>query len=145
MERPQHIPVLLEESLDYLNVRPGGVVCDATLGLGGHSAAIARKLGGAGKLICFDRDPEAMACVGAERTLVHALGASCHTPVGAHARRRDDGVVQLVAWAGLPDGAEWLRDEVSGSADEVGMRCAERMLAAGARELLDRAERQVLA
>ncbi|HZL27154.1 MAG TPA: 16S rRNA (cytosine(1402)-N(4))-methyltransferase RsmH [Acidobacteriaceae bacterium] len=61
MERPQHIPVLLEESLDYLNVRPGGVVCDATLGLGGHSAAIARKLGGAGKLICFDRDPEAMA------------------------------------------------------------------------------------
>jgi len=61
MERPQHVPVLLEESLDYLNVRPGGVVCDATLGLGGHSAAIARKLGGAGKLICFDRDPEAMA------------------------------------------------------------------------------------
>jgi 16S rRNA (cytosine1402-N4)-methyltransferase len=61
VERPQHIPVLLEESLDYLNVRPGGVVCDATLGLGGHSAAIARKLGRAGKLICFDRDPEAMA------------------------------------------------------------------------------------
>src|ERR1700761_7289830 len=61
MERPQHIPVLLEESLDYLNVRPGGVVCDATLGLGGHSAAIARRLGAAGKLICFDRDPEAMA------------------------------------------------------------------------------------
>ncbi|HEY5328564.1 MAG TPA: 16S rRNA (cytosine(1402)-N(4))-methyltransferase RsmH [Acidobacteriaceae bacterium] len=61
MERPQHIPVLLEESLETLNVRPGGVVCDATLGLGGHSAAIARKLGGAGKLICFDRDPEAMA------------------------------------------------------------------------------------
>ncbi len=61
MERPQHIPVLLEESLNYLNVQPGGVVCDATLGLGGHSAAIARRLGGAGKLICFDRDPEAMA------------------------------------------------------------------------------------
>ena len=40
---------------------PGGVVCDATLGLGGHSAAIARRLGGAGQLICFDRDPEAMA------------------------------------------------------------------------------------
>jgi len=62
MERPQqHVPVLLEESLEYLNVRPGGVVVDATLGLGGHSAAIARKLGSAGKLICFDRDPEAMA------------------------------------------------------------------------------------
>src|SRR6201996_1397546 len=61
MERPQHISVLLDESLDYLNVRPGGVIVDATLGLGGHSTAIARRLGGAGKLICFDRDPEAMA------------------------------------------------------------------------------------
>jgi 16S rRNA (cytosine1402-N4)-methyltransferase len=47
--------------LEYLNVRPGGVYVDATLGLAGHSSAIARKLGKAGKLICFDRDPEAMA------------------------------------------------------------------------------------
>ena len=61
MSSPQHVPVLLEEALQYLNVRPGGVVCDATLGLGGHSAAIARRLGPAGKLICFDRDAEAMA------------------------------------------------------------------------------------
>ncbi|WP_158820148.1 16S rRNA (cytosine(1402)-N(4))-methyltransferase RsmH [Granulicella sp. S156] len=60
MERPQHVPVLLEESLKYLNVQPGGVYVDATLGLGGHSAAIARKLGASGRLICFDRDPEAM-------------------------------------------------------------------------------------
>ena len=60
MERPQHVPVLLEESLEYLNVQPGGVYVDATLGLGGHSAAIARKLGASGRLICFDRDPEAM-------------------------------------------------------------------------------------
>ena len=57
----QHVPVLLEEALDYLNVRPGGTFADATLGLGGHSAAIARRLGGAGRLICFDRDPQAMA------------------------------------------------------------------------------------
>src|SRR5580698_1350204 len=60
MKSPQHVPVLLEEVLEYLNVRPGGVVVDATLGLGGHSTAIARKLGGRGRLICFDRDPEAM-------------------------------------------------------------------------------------
>ena len=57
----QHVPVLLEEVLQYLNVRPGGVYVDATLGLGGHSSAIAKRLGRAGKLICFDRDPEAMA------------------------------------------------------------------------------------
>ncbi len=44
----------------FLNVRPGGVVCDATLGLGGHSVEIAKRLSGTGKLICFDRDQEAM-------------------------------------------------------------------------------------
>jgi 16S rRNA (cytosine1402-N4)-methyltransferase len=61
MARPQHVPVLLEESLDFLKVRPGAVVVDATLGLGGHSEAIARRLGSTGRLICFDRDEQAMA------------------------------------------------------------------------------------
>ncbi len=60
MNGPRHVPVLLEEVLEYLNVRPGGVICDATLGLAGHSSAIAKRLGGKGKLIAFDRDPEAM-------------------------------------------------------------------------------------
>jgi 16S rRNA (cytosine1402-N4)-methyltransferase len=60
MNSPRHVPVLLEEVLEYLNVRPGGVICDATLGLAGHSSAIAKRLGGSGKLIGFDRDPEAM-------------------------------------------------------------------------------------
>jgi 16S rRNA (cytosine1402-N4)-methyltransferase len=61
MERPQHVPVLLEESLRYLNVRPTGVYVDATLGLGGHSAEIVKRLGPGGRLIAFDRDSEAMA------------------------------------------------------------------------------------
>ncbi|MEO6909293.1 MAG: 16S rRNA (cytosine(1402)-N(4))-methyltransferase RsmH [Edaphobacter sp.] len=61
MNRPQHVPVILEEALKYLNVRPGGVYVDATLGLAGHSAEIAKRLGAKGRLICFDRDPEAMA------------------------------------------------------------------------------------
>src|SRR6202789_938458 len=60
MNRPQHVPVLLGEVFEYINVRPGGVVVDATVGLGGHSAEIARKLGAKGRLICFDRDFEAM-------------------------------------------------------------------------------------
>ena len=60
MNKPQHVPVLLEEVLQYLNVRPGGVIVDATVGLGGHSAEIARRLGATGRLICFDRDPQAM-------------------------------------------------------------------------------------
>ncbi len=60
MAGPEHVPVLLEEALQYLNVRPGGVVADMTLGLAGHSSAIAKRLGARGRLICFDRDPEAM-------------------------------------------------------------------------------------
>ncbi len=60
MQEPQHVPVLLEDALTYLNVRPGGVFVDATLGLGGHSVEIAKRLGGSGRLICFDRDQEAM-------------------------------------------------------------------------------------
>jgi 16S rRNA (cytosine1402-N4)-methyltransferase len=60
MAEPQHVPVLLEASLEYLNVRAGGVIVDATLGLGGHSSAIARRLGPTGRLICFDRDENAM-------------------------------------------------------------------------------------
>ena len=60
MAEPQHVPVLLEESLNFLNVRAGGVVVDCTLGFGGHSLAIAKRLGGSGRLICFDRDEQAM-------------------------------------------------------------------------------------
>ncbi len=61
LSRPQHVPVLLEECMDLLKVRRGGVYADATLGLGGHSGALVRKLGPEGTLIAFDRDPEAMA------------------------------------------------------------------------------------
>ena len=60
MAEPQHVPVLLEESLNFLNVRAGGVVVDATLGFAGHSLAIAKRLGAEGRLICFDRDEQAM-------------------------------------------------------------------------------------
>ena len=70
------MPVLLEEALEYLNVRPGGVYVDATLGLGGHSSAIAKKLGGQGKLIAFDRDPDAMSKAQARlEALKEELGA----------------------------------------------------------------------
>jgi len=58
--KPTHLPVLLEEVLQYLNVQSGQTIVDATLGLAGHASEIARKLGGKGKLIAFDRDVEAM-------------------------------------------------------------------------------------
>jgi hydroxymethylbilane synthase len=86
-------------------------------------------------------DVATAACVQAERELVHALGASCNTPVGAYARLLHGDVVELVGWVGLPDGSAWLRDAVTLSAEGAGPACAERMLAAGAGDLLREAER----
>ena len=61
--------------------------------------------------------------------------------MGAHARSRPDGRLELTGWVGLPDGSAWLVDDVIGGATEVGDACAQRMLAAGARGLLDEAHR----
>jgi 16S rRNA (cytosine1402-N4)-methyltransferase len=59
-ERERHVPVLLTEAMLYLAVRPGATVVDCTLGQAGHSSEIIRRLGPRGRLIAFDRDPEAM-------------------------------------------------------------------------------------
>jgi 16S rRNA (cytosine1402-N4)-methyltransferase len=56
----RHVPVLLQDAIRYLNVRAGGMYVDATLGLGGHAAAVARELGGQGQFIGLDRDPDAL-------------------------------------------------------------------------------------
>ena len=55
-----HFPVLLREAVDALNIQAGGVYVDATLGRGGHSSEILRRVGSAGRLIAFDRDPRAV-------------------------------------------------------------------------------------
>jgi 16S rRNA (cytosine1402-N4)-methyltransferase len=55
-----HVPVLLKEAIDFLAVRHGGTYIDATVGLGGHSLEIARRLGAPGHLIGFDKDPAAL-------------------------------------------------------------------------------------
>src|SRR5580698_10054406 len=57
----RHVPVLLHDGIEFLNLRPGAVVADCTLGLAGHAVEIARQIGPEGKLIAFDRDPEALA------------------------------------------------------------------------------------
>lgn len=54
-----HVPVLLQESVDGLNIRPDGVYLDLTFGGGGHSAEILRRLGSGGKLLGFDQDEDA--------------------------------------------------------------------------------------
>ena len=53
-----HIPVLMNEVLDGLNIDPSGVIVDGTLGGAGHAAEILKRLGPEGRLIAFDRDPE---------------------------------------------------------------------------------------
>jgi hydroxymethylbilane synthase len=89
------------------------------------------------------------ACLRAERAAVRELSASCHTPVGIHADR-----VRIRGFAGLPDGSQWLIDEVAiagddgevrdaadpGAFEAAGRRLARRMLAAGAAALLHDAE-----
>ena len=57
----RHTPVLLQDAIEFLHVRPGATIADCTLGLAGHSSEIVRRLGPQGHLIAFDRDPEAMA------------------------------------------------------------------------------------
>ncbi|MGA9527547.1 MAG: 16S rRNA (cytosine(1402)-N(4))-methyltransferase RsmH [Terriglobales bacterium] len=56
-----HVPVLLKEAIDFLAIKRGGSYVDATVGLGGHSFEIARRLGAPGHLIGFDKDPAALA------------------------------------------------------------------------------------
>lgn len=88
-------------------------------------------------------DENALACLLAERAVARELGASCHTPLGAHAVPPGCGCLTLRAWVGLPDGSAWTSDELMGGfydPDELGRRVAERMTAAGAGELLARAE-----
>ena len=57
----RHVPVLLTEAIEFLAMREGSTVLDCTIGLAGHAAEIVRRLGPAGRLIGFDRDPEALA------------------------------------------------------------------------------------
>ncbi len=58
--KTQHIPVLFEETIRGLNLQPGKIVVDGTLGGGGHAIAIARAVGSAGMVIGTDRDTKAL-------------------------------------------------------------------------------------
>ena len=88
-------------------------------------------------------DTNAMACLLAERAVARELGASCQTPLGAHAAPAGSGRLMLRSWVGLPDGSAWCSDELHGDLGDpgtLGLRSAERLRAAGAAELLRRAE-----
>jgi len=60
-EEQQHLPVLLNEAVEALNIRKDGFYVDGTFGRGGHSQAILEQLGETGRLLAFDKDPQAIA------------------------------------------------------------------------------------
>ncbi len=59
-----HVPVLLDVAVDYLQPNPGGLLVDGTLGGGGHSEALLRRLGPTGRLVGIDQDSEALQAAG---------------------------------------------------------------------------------
>jgi hydroxymethylbilane synthase len=92
-------------------------------------------------------DREALATLSAERALVAALDASCNTPLGVNAALEKDSRMRIHAFCGLPDGSEWLRDEVTeddSDPESLGRQMAERLRAAGATDILGRAEEMAL-
>jgi 16S rRNA (cytosine1402-N4)-methyltransferase len=95
-----HVSVLLKEAIDFLVIRRGGSYIDATVGLGGHSLEIARRLGPQGHLIGFDKDPQALerpkqrlSELGGEAPKITLLHAS-YTDVAEHvAQASTDGLL----------------------------------------------------
>jgi hydroxymethylbilane synthase len=87
-------------------------------------------------------DERALRELTAERAVVALLDATCATPIGVHAVVNGERI-RIEAFVGLPDGSEWIRDGIEGDTEEpaaAGVLLAERLLGAGAREILDRAE-----
>jgi 16S rRNA (cytosine1402-N4)-methyltransferase len=93
----QHTPVLLEETIAALAVRPNGIYVDCTFGRGGHSRALLARLGKAGRLIALDRDPAAIAAgrdvVDERFRLVHASFSSLRDVLAAFAIDNADGIM----------------------------------------------------
>jgi hydroxymethylbilane synthase len=99
-----------------------------------ETAATVRTIGDAG----------AFAELRAERACFTRLNADCSTPIGVHAEL-EGGTLRIGAFVGLPDGSEWIRDELDADAadpESAGTELAKRLLGAGAADLLARAAEQ---
>jgi 16S rRNA (cytosine1402-N4)-methyltransferase len=82
--KPDHVPVLADEVADLLAIQPGETVVDATFGAGGHARPLCAALGGKGRFIAIDRDPDA-------RSYFESFGRDCR--VQARFLRGDFAVV----------------------------------------------------
>lgn len=95
------------------------------------------------ELIAFLDDPATATCVRAERTFSDTIGGGCQVPMGAYAVLNGDDM-KLTAVVASVDGARVLRDEIEGPAaagDKLALELAGRLMAAGAREILDEIRR----
>jgi len=93
-----HKPVLLEETLTALNIKPDGCYVDGTFGRGGHSQEIIKQLGENGKLLAFDKDPQAI-------TTANAIAANddrLHVKQGSFAQLKQ--TIDELGWKGKVDG-----------------------------------------
>jgi hydroxymethylbilane synthase len=145
-ERQYDAIVLARAGLDRLGVEEGEPVDAETLTPAPGQGCIALEARSGDdavrQLADAITDRRALVELTAERAAVTALDATCHTPVGAHARLDGDALT-LDGYAGLPDGSAWIRDRVEGDAGDpsaLGRELADRMLAAGAGALLAAAE-----
>ena len=83
--------------------------------------------------------PPSRWAVSAERAFLRHLGGGCHTPVGALGRVGEDGSLHVRGLVAAPDGRHVVRDEITGPPDRaeaLGRDLAEKLLAAGAREIV---------
>lgn len=130
--------VLAAAGLARLGRADAGVPLSELVPAGGQGAlAVCTRAGDQERVAALEHSPSGRALT-AERALVRALGADCSTPVGVHATVVD-ATLTLRAFVGAPDGSAWLRDELEGRDPEaLGVAVAERLLAAGAAEVLGR-------
>ena len=128
--------VLAAAGLQRLGRGDAGVPLDDLVPAAGQGCLAVTVRAGEERLVAAIGDAASSRALAAERALVRALEADCHTPVGAHARVTAERVT-LRAFVGATDGSAWVRDELEGSeAERLGASVAERLLSAGAREVL---------
>jgi len=131
--------VLALAGIERLERGNEGVALEELVPAAGQGCLAVTTRAGEESLVSTLRHDASMQALCAERAVVRALDADCHTPVGAHASSLPDGRVRLRAFVGAPDGSAWVRDELDGDdAEALGAAVAERLLTAGAREVLGR-------
>ncbi len=131
--------VLARAGLERLGRRVGIPLPELVPAVGQGALAVEARIGDerVAAALAPLRDSATEREVHAERALAGALGASCETPIGIHARTLADGSLEIAVFIGEPDGSDWIRDRLWGTdADQLVAELAKRLRSVGALELL---------